>query len=164
MPGSTPSLSKFSQQEISKLFSTAKRCVRSKGLDILLAPSLLRQGFEGQALLGQSDSASSYVETLSPLGPTSLSNELPPSPRLRRTGRRTGRILVVTPRRIGNAPERNKIRRQLKALYYELKLAERGYDCVVIIKPEGKKLAFEAIKQLLIQAFENTPATTQDPA
>ena len=118
MSGKKSSLSKFTQTEISKLFRHAKRCVRSKGLDILLLPAL---------------------ESLGEVG----------SPQ--------GRILVITPRRIGSAPQRNKIRRQFKALYHELGLTGRGYDCMVIVKPEGVGLAIEILRDLLLQAFEHAP-------
>lgn len=66
-----------------------------------------------------------------------------------------GRILAITPRRIGNAPERNKIRRRLKALYYELGLYQKGLDCVVIVKKEGGRASFDQLKLLLLKAYEN---------
>lgn len=62
------------------------------------------------------------------------------------------RILVVTPRRIGTAPARNKIRRQLKAIFYEEKLFEQPYDCVVIIK-NIEPATFEILKKLLVDAL-----------
>lgn len=45
-----------------------------------------------------------------------------------------GRLIVVTPRKIGNAPARNKIRRQLKALYFTNSLYDLPVDCMIIIK------------------------------
>ena len=65
----------------------------------------------------------------------------------------SGRILVITPRASGNAPQRNTIRRRLKALYLEEKLYERGYDCVVLVKSEAITLSFDELKVLLLQAF-----------
>lgn len=64
-----------------------------------------------------------------------------------------GRILVITPKKTGNAPLRNKIRRRLKAIYYESKLYEAGYDCIIIIKKEGINLDFNQLQNLLFQAF-----------
>lgn len=62
------------------------------------------------------------------------------------------RILVTTPKRIGNAPARNKIRRQIKALFYEEKLFEQKYDCVVVVKNlEG--ITFDILKNLLKTAL-----------
>ncbi|MDZ4154482.1 ribonuclease P protein component [Methylicorpusculum sp.] len=67
-----------------------------------------------------------------------------------------GRLLVVTPAATGNSPQRNKIRRQLKALFYEQKLFTYGYDCVVLIKREALALSFTELAQLLTRALNNT--------
>lgn len=48
-----------------------------------------------------------------------------------------GRILVITSRKVGNAPERNRIRRRLKALFYQNKIYTRQLDCFAIIKKPG---------------------------
>lgn len=48
-----------------------------------------------------------------------------------------GRVLVVTPRKVGTAPERNRIRRRIKALFYEHKLYENLFDTCIIIKKSG---------------------------
>jgi len=63
-----------------------------------------------------------------------------------------GRILIIIPRKVGSAPERNKIRRRIKSIFYEEKLYERGSDCIAIIKPEGSKITFEELKKLMIEA------------
>lgn len=68
-----------------------------------------------------------------------------------------GRILVITSRKVGPAPIRNKIRRQLKAIFYETQSYTRGYDCVVIVRKEGTLLAFATLKQLLLQAIPEVP-------
>ena len=65
-----------------------------------------------------------------------------------------GRILAVTPKRIGNAPTRNKIRRRLKAIFHENQLFEQGKDCVIVVKPSGPNLTFDELKSLLLQAFQ----------
>lgn len=65
-----------------------------------------------------------------------------------------GRILIITSRKVGNAPERNKIRRRLKSIFYEEKLYEAPYDCIVIVKKEAVILSFEALKKLLYSAYD----------
>lgn len=70
----------------------------------------------------------------------------------------TGRILIITPRKVGNSPQRNRIRRRIKAIFYEEKLFERGLDCVVIVKASGIKLDFDELKKMIVQALQ-TPAT-----
>jgi ribonuclease P protein component len=64
-----------------------------------------------------------------------------------------GKILVITSRKIGNAPVRNKIRRQFKAMFYQEKLYEKGLDCVIIVKRPGTELAFKDLKELLMKVF-----------
>lgn len=64
-------------------------------------------------------------------------------------------LLVVTSRKIGNAPERNKTRRRIKAIFYEEKLFNQKYDCVIIVKKPGISLSFSQWKELLIK---NIPA------
>ncbi len=64
-----------------------------------------------------------------------------------------GRLLVVTPRRVGDAPQRNKIRRRLKAIFHEEQLLDAGFDCVVIVKEGGKDLTFDQLKNLLVGAI-----------
>lgn len=71
-----------------------------------------------------------------------------------------GRILVVTSRKIGNAPERNKIRRRLKAIFYEERLFEKLLDCIVIVKSAGVHADFVVLKKLLVDLLERHGATT----
>jgi ribonuclease P protein component len=59
-----------------------------------------------------------------------------------------GRILIVTPRRAGNAPARNLIRRRLKALFYEEKWYESSYDFAFIIRAPATHYSFQQLKEL----------------
>lgn len=72
-----------------------------------------------------------------------------------------GRLLIVTPAYIGTAPERNKIRRRLKALFHEQLLFEKLYDCIVIVKKSGVDLSFESLKNYLFKAYENVQTKGQ---
>ncbi len=67
-----------------------------------------------------------------------------------------GRLLVVTSRKIGNAVKRNKVRRRLKAIFYEEKLYERGLDCIVIVKQPGTELGFDDLIKIMTQALSKT--------
>jgi ribonuclease P protein component len=64
-----------------------------------------------------------------------------------------GRILIVASRKVGNAPTRNKIRRRLKAIFYEQKLYQKGYDCLIIVKRECAQLTFAALQEILVKAY-----------
>lgn len=78
--------------------------------------------------------------------------------------KQTGRILVVIPRRVGNAPQRNKLRRQLKALFYEEKLFEYPYDCIVLLRPEARVLTFAQLKELLLEGIRNADKLYNNPS
>jgi ribonuclease P protein component len=64
-----------------------------------------------------------------------------------------GRILVVTSRKVGNAPQRNKVRRRLKALFYKETFYEHKLDCFVIIKKPGINYSSEQLQKLIQHAF-----------
>ena len=66
-----------------------------------------------------------------------------------------GRMLLVTPKRIGTAPERNKLKRQFRSIFYEEKLYERGYDCIVIFRKKAATASFDTLKSIFMQAFQN---------
>lgn len=63
-----------------------------------------------------------------------------------------GRVLIIVPKRVGNAPVRNKLRRQIKSLFYENKLYKKGYDWVAILKPGAKDLSFTQLQDLFLKA------------
>ena len=65
-----------------------------------------------------------------------------------------GRVLVITPKRIGKASQRNKVRRRIKALFFEQKFYERGYDCIAIIKKEGIDTPFDELVNIFKMAFQ----------
>lgn len=64
-----------------------------------------------------------------------------------------GKLIVVTPGKIGNAVERNKVRRRIKALFAQDQLLSKGYDAIVFVKKEGVKLNYEQLKQLILSSL-----------
>lgn len=64
-----------------------------------------------------------------------------------------GRILVVTPRKLGNAIERNTLRRRLKAAFFEQGLAAEPYDVIVLSRRKAVALPYQQLVSLLLQAF-----------
>ena len=60
------------------------------------------------------------------------------------------RILIVLARAVGNAPERNLIRRRIKAIFYEEKLFASNVDYVVIVYKKMVTLPFDQLKALLL--------------
>ena len=65
---------------------------------------------------------------------------------------KTGRILIVLPKKVGSAPERNLLQRQLKSIYYEETLYQRNHDWIIIVKPGATALSFSHLKELLLNA------------
>jgi ribonuclease P protein component len=67
-----------------------------------------------------------------------------------------GRILMVIPKRIGDAPTRNKLRRQLRHIFYENKLFNGDSDWIVIARPGADKITFATLQDLFLQAAQKT--------
>jgi len=65
-----------------------------------------------------------------------------------------GRALFITPRKIGCAPKRNKIRRQIKSIIIEHRLYERGQDSIFIIKSLASEPSFDLIKKIVLKAYD----------
>lgn len=61
-----------------------------------------------------------------------------------------GRLLVVISRKLAKAHDRNKLRRQIKAIFYESNLFESNYDCMIIVKKEGLTLSFSELKKYVL--------------
>ncbi len=64
-----------------------------------------------------------------------------------------GRIVIITPRRVGTAPERNLIKRRVRSLFYEEKLFNRGYDGIIIFKKRAASTPFKELKKMILDAF-----------
>ncbi len=65
-----------------------------------------------------------------------------------------GRVLIIASRKVGNAPERNLIRRRIKSIFYEEKLFALNFDCVVIVYKNMVSLSFDQLKTLLVSAYQ----------
>lgn len=60
-----------------------------------------------------------------------------------------GRILLITSRKVGKAPQRNLLRRRGRAIFYEQKLFELKKDCIIIFKAPALELTFDQFKKIL---------------
>ena len=65
-----------------------------------------------------------------------------------------GRALFITPKKIGCAPKRNKIRRQIKSIIIEHKLYEKKQDSIFIIKSLASKPSFDLVKKIVLKAYD----------
>lgn len=66
--------------------------------------------------------------------------------------KKLGRILVITSRKIGNAVQRNKLKRQIRSIFHEQKLFEQPFDCIVLFK-KNSDLSFDQLKNFLLKAY-----------
>ena len=65
------------------------------------------------------------------------------------------KLIVVTPGYIGNAVQRNTIRRRVKALFQEFHLSKSGFLYIVFIKKEGISLSYDQIKALMLDTLNS---------
>ncbi len=74
-----------------------------------------------------------------------------------------GRVLIIASRKVGNAPERNLIRRRIKSIFYEEKLFLLNFDCVVIAYKNMVSLPFDQLKSLLLSAYHKASQQNENP-
>ena len=63
-------------------------------------------------------------------------------------------LLIVTSRRIGNAPTRNLIKRRIKAIYHEQKIAQAQLDLIFITHPVITTIPFARLSHLIQEAIQ----------
>lgn len=67
-----------------------------------------------------------------------------------------GRVLIVTPKASGTAPERNLFKRRIRAIFREHNLCQYSKDLVVICNKRGVDLPFSKLLQLLVLVAKGT--------
>jgi ribonuclease P protein component len=73
-----------------------------------------------------------------------------------------GRVLIVISKKVGTAPQRNVLRRRLKALFRELHFYATGNDWLFYLKPALNGYSYAALKIILSDALlrpQASPAT-----
>lgn len=62
------------------------------------------------------------------------------------------RILIITPKKIGNAPFRNLIKRRIKSIFYENELYKKNKDMIIFCRKDIEKIDYSNLKNLIITA------------
>ena len=62
-----------------------------------------------------------------------------------------GKLLIIIPGKTGKSHERNRIKRQIKAIFYEEKLYAHKFLSIIIVYKEALDLDFEQIKKFLVK-------------
>lgn len=60
-----------------------------------------------------------------------------------------GRVLIIASRKYGNSPQRNLIKRRIRAIFYENQLYNNHKDFIIITRSALQKLSFQALQNLL---------------
>lgn len=68
-----------------------------------------------------------------------------------------GRLLIITPKKIGNAPERNLIKRRLKSIFYQEKIYEHPFNWVFFCKKETILINFDNLKEMILKCLHALP-------
>lgn len=61
------------------------------------------------------------------------------------------RLLIIIPKRVGNAPQRNLLRRRIKAIFFENKLFSGNFDWLFIVKPSLSLVSFATLQELILR-------------
>lgn len=61
-----------------------------------------------------------------------------------------GRFILSVPKKMGSAPQRNLLKRRLRALFYEQRLGEYGYDWGFFAKPAAAELSFQELQAVVL--------------
>lgn len=62
---------------------------------------------------------------------------------------REGRLIVIAPRKAGNAVARNQFKRRVRAIFREKKLNQTKFDWVFFAKPEVRSCSYKALQDLV---------------
>lgn len=63
-----------------------------------------------------------------------------------------GKLLIIIPKKVGNAPARNLIRRRLKSIFYEDELYKLPYNFLIFCKPRISDLQFQDLKTIMLNS------------
>jgi len=73
-----------------------------------------------------------------------------------------GKLLIIVSRKVGKACIRNKLRRQLRAIYYEQGLAALPLRIAIITYPQAKDCSFEELQTFLITTLRRVVAPVKN--
>jgi ribonuclease P protein component len=65
-----------------------------------------------------------------------------------------GRLLIIIPRAVGSAPQRNLIRRRLKHIFFEEQLFAVPRDWIIFVKKPAVESSYDELRQLLATAMK----------
>jgi len=64
-----------------------------------------------------------------------------------------GKLLIIIPKKVGNAPERNLIKRRLKSIFYENQIYNYLYNFLIYCKPSILQLNYKELKEIMLNSI-----------
>lgn len=61
------------------------------------------------------------------------------------------KILIIIPRKAGNAPKRNRLKRRLKSIFYEEQLFQKKFDWIILATKEGIDISYTELRKFLLE-------------
>jgi ribonuclease P protein component len=74
-----------------------------------------------------------------------------------RTVAKVGISFIITPRTSGAAHQRNLVKRRIKAIFYQNRLYEQGYNWLIFVKKGAHKLPFVRLESFLLSCVTHLP-------
>lgn len=65
-----------------------------------------------------------------------------------------GKLLIVIPKKVGVAPERNLMRRRLKSIFYQNQLFNYPFNVLVFCKPSILNLAYQNLEEKMLTSIQ----------
>ncbi len=75
---------------------------------------------------------------------------------VQKEGQDFGKLLIIASRKTGKAHKRNRIRRQLKSIFYQEELFKKPVNSIVLVYKSALDLTFEQLRQFLISNLETS--------
>lgn len=69
---------------------------------------------------------------------------------------KTGKLLIIIPKVVGKAHDRNKLRRRMQSIFYEERLFEKPVITILLVYKTAMSLSFEEIKGFLKGCFKES--------
>jgi ribonuclease P protein component len=64
------------------------------------------------------------------------------------------KVLIIIAKRTGSAPQRNKVRRRLKAIFYQNRLYQQPFHCIVIAKKAAVHKSYQELAGLMERGIQ----------
>lgn len=64
-----------------------------------------------------------------------------------------GKILILIPKKVGSAPQRNKLRRRIKEIARKAEIEKKVYVWIIIARKENRNFEFQRLKDFILRGL-----------